>query len=174
MAGFWARPAKFAKRSKTDAGEYKPSESDQSLRSRVLTLNPAELELTRDDRGPVWGMLMETGYPTGVATLVAIGDGTVSLCFSSGGGVIGAGEHPAVRNAAESFLHLGPEFLPHSSVTKEFPLPAMGHTRFYFLTFDGVLTAEAKEEELGNNRHPLSPLFHISHVVISRVMEVGK
>ena len=41
-------------------------------------------------RPDVWGVLMELGLEQGVATMVAFADGTVSLYFSGGGGIIGA------------------------------------------------------------------------------------
>ncbi len=49
------------------------------------------------------------------------------------------------------------------------PLPSAGRTRFYVLTTDGLLTAEASEEDLGENRHVLSPLFHSAHALISEM-----
>jgi hypothetical protein len=47
-------------------------------------------------------------------------------------------------------------------------LPAEGNTRFYFLTFDGIFTVEAKEDDLGNGRLPLSPFFYNAHEVITQ------
>ena len=38
----------------------------------------------------VWGVVMETGYPEAVVTLVSLGDRTTSLYFSNGGGIIQA------------------------------------------------------------------------------------
>jgi hypothetical protein len=97
--------------------------------------------------------------------VAGLGDGTVSLYFSNGGGIIGAGQHEGPRKACEALLAFAPEFIFSAKPTRAFPLP--GHTRFYFVSFDGVLTVEAKEEDLGNNRLPLSPLFHKAHEVIT-------
>ena len=70
----------------------------RGLREQALTVDPVALRLEPTPTRPhVWGILMETGYPEGVATLVALGDGTTSLYFGNGGGVIGAGEHDRVR-----------------------------------------------------------------------------
>jgi hypothetical protein len=110
---------------------------------------------------------MEAGYQDAVATLVTIGDGTVSLYFSNGGGIIGVGQHEGPRKASEAFLAFAPRFIAHTKPTTVFPLPTEGHTRFYFLCFDGVRTAEAKEEDLGNDRLALSPLFRKAHEVIT-------
>jgi hypothetical protein len=47
---------------------------------------------------PILALLMETGYPEAVATLVAVADGTSSLYFSNGGGFIGVGTPAGVRS----------------------------------------------------------------------------
>src|SRR4051812_36845531 len=57
------------------------------------------LRATSADR-PVWAVLMETGFPEGTATLASMSDGSSSLYFSGGGGIIGGGEHENVRLAA--------------------------------------------------------------------------
>jgi hypothetical protein len=50
-------------------------------------------------------------------------------------------------------------------------MPSVGRVRFFLRTFAGTLTAEADEEDLGEGRHPLSPLFHAGHEVITAVRE---
>ena len=111
---------------------------------------------------------METRYPEGVVTLVTIADGTVSLYFSNGGGVIGVGQHDGPRKVSAEFISCAPEFIPLATTVTEFPLPELGNTRFYFLTFDGIRSVEVKEDDLGNNRHALSPFFHIGHKMITQ------
>src|SRR5689334_18418012 len=82
-----------------------PAAVMRQLRDHALRATAEELDLAPTEARPrVWGALMELGYPTGIATLMALAEGTTSLYFSNGGGVIGAGEHGAVREAAEAFL----------------------------------------------------------------------
>lgn len=120
----------------------------------------------------VWGVLMETGYPEAAVTLVALGDGTASLYFSSGGGVIGGGPHPSIDAAARRLVGLAGSHLSKMSRTSEFPLPASGEVTFYVLTTNGVLQADAREETLGAGDHPLSELFFAGHHVITGLREV--
>ena len=47
----------------------------------------------------MWGALLETGHPNGVATLVSLGDATTSLYTTGGFGIIGAGFHEVVAAA---------------------------------------------------------------------------
>lgn len=63
------------------------------LRRRLLAARAAELGLVAGAPTEAWGVLMETAYPDAVVTLVALADGTTSLYFSNGGGIIGAGAH---------------------------------------------------------------------------------
>jgi hypothetical protein len=114
-----------------------------------------------------WGVLMETGYPEGSATLVAMADGSASIYLSSGGGTIGGIGHETIRNAAQQMVQLASRFQPQMKQVTDFPLPQKGETIFYIVTDAGVFTASAPENELGENRHPLSPLFHAGHAVIT-------
>jgi hypothetical protein len=117
----------------------------------------------------VWAVLMETGYPGAVASLIAIADGTTSLYFSNGGGIIGAGQRPSVREPAMRFIQLVDAHVGHLAVADQHPLPNLGRVRFYARTFTDVRTAEAAERDLAERRHPLSPLFYAGHAVISAV-----
>lgn len=47
--------------------------------------------------------LMDWNIDGATATLAAFSDGAVSLYFSTGGGVIGAGAHPSIRGPATQF-----------------------------------------------------------------------
>ncbi len=84
------------KRHKEKPGDSSPQQMYAELRTQVLRLTPADLG---DDarEAPVLALVMETGYPEGVATLVCVVDGSTNLYFSNGGGVIGAGERREVR-----------------------------------------------------------------------------
>lgn len=114
-------------------------------------------------------LLMETGYPEAVATPVGIVDGTSSLYFSNGGGFIGAGAHAAVAEASGRWLETGQEFLPQLSAVSDPPLPDERLTQFVAVTRDGLRGAVAPEEEPGEGRHALSPLFHAGHDVITQI-----
>src|SRR6266480_3929912 len=114
-----------------------------------------------------WGVVMETGYPEGSATLVALADGSASIYLSSGGGTIGGIADEKIRDAAQQVVQIASQFQPEMKLTSIFPVPRRGETIFYVLTDGGVFTASASEEKLGNNRHRFSPLFHARHGVIT-------
>jgi len=152
-----------------------PEEVVGRLRAQILELDPAQAGLSQSPDLPnVWAILMETGYPDAVASLVAVADGTVSLYFSNGGGVIGAGQHDAVLERLPTFFEAAETHLSDFKRATTTPMPNVGRVRFYLRTFNGTLTAEAAEEDLGYERHELSPVFHAGHYVISAVREASE
>ncbi len=167
MAGFIASLLGLLGCNKEQSKNYQMADVYRDLRKQVLTLDPAKIGITISGKNQIYGVLMETGYPEAVATLVTIADGTVSLYFSNGGGIIGVGQHEGPRKASELFLKDAANYLAQAQKTKDYPLPTVGNTRFYFLTNDGVFTYEAKEDDLGNNRLPLSSLFYKGQEVIT-------
>ena len=149
-----------------------PQPITSDLRSMVLNLSPAEIGLSPQTfPHQAWGVVMETGMDGGYYTLVALADGTTSLYFSTGGGVIGAGEKPEVREASRQFIGWGNRLLGSAQPTASMQPPAAGDTQFFFLTFDGVRSYAAPEIELGEERDSLSPLFHAGHAVIAAVRQ---
>jgi hypothetical protein len=149
---------------------YAPAEMYTKLRGQALAATAKSLGVTDE----VHGVLMETGYPEAVITLVAMADGAASLYFSNGGGIIGAGEHKGPAVAARSLITFAAHNLKGMVPTDSTPLPAPGRTRFYALTSRGILTAEASEEDLGENRHALSPLFYAAHELITEMRSVDE
>jgi len=157
------------RKKRADRDQRQIADIYRGLRNNILSVDPRQLGLTPTPQNSVWGLLMETGYPEAVATLVVIADGTVSLYFSNGGGIIGAGQHETVAESARALLASAPGFLGQMGKTADFPLPKPGDTRFSVLTFDGFFTAEAPEERLGDGGLPLSPLFYRAQDVITQI-----
>lgn len=159
----------FSRKPKPD-----PQQVVANLRAQALGVSPADAGVQPMPELPnVWAILMETGYPDAVATLFTVTDGTTSLYFSNGGGVIGAGEHESVRDTLPQFFFTAQEHLGSFTPAAATPLPDVGRVRFYIRTFNGILTAEAAEDDLGYGRHELSPVFHAGHAVIGAVREAS-
>ena len=151
-----------------------PAEMIRRLREQALRVTAGDLELFPTDARPhIWGAIMELGYPTGNATLVSFAEGTTSLYFSNGGGVIGAGEHEAVREAAERFLDMFEAHRAQLRPVEATPGPRIGRVRFYARTFEETLGAEALEDELALEGHPLAPVFQAGHAVITAIRETN-
>ena len=138
------------------------------LRDQVLSLTAEVLGDAAAD-APVLALLMETGYPGAVATLVGVVDGSTSLYLSNGGGVLGAGEHAQVAEATRRWLEVGHLQLAELAPTSESSPPELGLTQFVAVTPGGLLAASAPEQELGAGKHALSPLFYAGQNVITQL-----
>lgn len=147
------------------AGDYEQAEVYSDLRKQVLSLTSEQLATD----SPVLAVLMETGYPEAVVTLVSVADGSSSLYFSNGGGIIGAGEYKQVHDSSIALVKIATKNQDKFSLTKTYPLPKSGYTRFYVVTTSGVLTDEVLEDDLGNERHTLSTVFFQGHELISYI-----
>jgi hypothetical protein len=155
--------------------EKDPAAMSRELRDKALSVTAAELSLAPTQAHiDVWGVLMELGYPQAIATLAVFADGTSSLYISTGGGVIGSGEHKPVRDVAERFLFAAQGLIEHFEPAGETPYPKPGRVRFYIRTFETTLAAEADEQELGRNFHELAPLFHAGHAVITQMRLISE
>ena len=147
----------------------------QGLRNQALSTRRADVNIAEPPRdAPIWGVLMETGYEGATATLMAMADGTTSLYLSSGGGVIGGQSHDSVLQANANLLRSANQFRTQMKPTQQYPLPSLGQVVFYALTDAGVQTAGAAQDDLGENRHPLSPLFHAGHEVITELRQISQ
>ena len=157
--------ARVSARSKTSAS---PAEAVAALRLMALEAPPSKLVAKPVGEEP-WAVIMETGYGNAVASIVCLVDGSASLYLSSGGGVIGGGDHEAVGAVAKRLVGTAGRFVKMLAPTSTFPLPADGHTRFYVRVREKVLTAEATEKELGEGNHGLSPLFFAGQEVVTQL-----
>src|ERR687898_1781909 len=95
---------------------YEPADVYLGLRGQALALTRELLDPETASDGPVLALLMETGYPEAVATLVGLADGTTSMYFSNGGGMIGAGQHEDVAAATHRWLELGQQVIDQQAL----------------------------------------------------------
>jgi hypothetical protein len=147
-----------------------PQEPWPELRSLLLSTRPGELGLTATDRLPrVWGALMEMNAGSAVVTVASLADGTTSLYLSTGGGILGGGDHPAVRAATYKFLDAIEAGLDNLTPVTELPLPGPGRFRLHALTYWSPGTLEAVESDVVTGRSPYSPMFQAGNEVITQL-----
>lgn len=155
------------------AEETRDAQVYQDLRSMVLNLKSRDIGITRG-RFPhrVYGLVMETGFAEGSFTLSVIADGSTSMYFSNGGGILGGGGYEHVRKASVRLLSGAQHFYDDAQQVAVFPKPLEGDVIFYFIAFDGVRAYTASEDDLGNERDRLSSLFIAAHAVIAELRKV--
>src|SRR5688500_2170420 len=139
------------------------------LRDRALALTAADAGLVASE-GAAWGIVADLGVGNGTATVVALADGTASLYLSSGGGIIGGGEHASVRAAAQAAVAAADEARAHLVRAGVATLPPDGHVRLYVHAGTQLLRSdELNADSLAAGGHPLSRLFHAVNDVITQV-----
>jgi hypothetical protein len=145
------------------------------LRNQLLTLDPQQVEIKPTPEHPnAWGCLMEFILSKTAVTLAAIVDGTASLYFSTGGGILGSGNHNTVGDAARGMVSEAEAILKYTESTREFPLPTEGHIRFYILTHTGIFTTECSETALSIRKHRLSKFFTAGQYLITQIKLVSE
>ncbi|MCX7753751.1 MAG: hypothetical protein N2117_00710 [Anaerolineales bacterium] len=147
-----------------------PAETYTNLRSMILSTNPKDIGIEQSEASPnVWGVLMEFQISDTVVTLVSLADGTTSMYFDSGGGIIGAGQHDVVARASKNFVALAESYYNQVEPTTQFPLPLPGRVRFYLLTFSGICTVERELDQLVRQKDSFSLLFYAGNEVITQI-----
>lgn len=156
-----------------DSG-YHPVQTYTDLRTMVFGIDLRDLAQRKTDTlDRVWGVVMEAGYPDAAITLIALGDGTVSLYLSSGGGMTGLGDYELISDAAHRLIGLAGTFTSECETACEFPLPQKGSTRFYLLTYTGTLSIELAEHDLYLNP-VLAPLLERGHELLVMIRTLGE
>ena len=114
----------------------KNAEIFQAIRNKLLSLDPQAVDIIATPEHPhVWGVMMEFIVAGSVVTLAGLVDGTTSLYFSSGGGILGSGNHPKVGTAARELVRKAESALECFQPVREYPFPDEGFIRFYASDF---------------------------------------
>ena len=154
-------------------GEAPLAPDPGSLRDRLLHSTAQQAGIT-PIRG-VWGVVMERGFAKGVATVVALADGTASMYLSTGASAVGGGAYPPAHAAALKLCEQAADLLAETAPTHEFPSPAKGRERFYVLSVQGVRVAEsdlfARPGPGDGGRDALAPLVAAGDAVLDGLKE---
>ena len=142
------------------------------LRRQVLS-RAAFASVAANVRGEPRCVVMDWNLSgSNVATVAAFDDGTTSLYLSSGGGIIGAGAHEAVKRAAARFREIAMAERASFAPTTQFALPADGQMVFYLVTDTETLsTGPIANAALQTGAHPLSRLAGQAQAVIAAMRE---
>ena len=146
----------------------KPADGMPALRAMLLRSKPADYGLAATTELPrVWGAMMEMRIGKADVSLVAVAEGSTSLYFSTGGGVIGGGEHETVRVANRKLLVVIEKLYP-AFVLREAPLAVMtGAVSFAVFTYEGLRVARDSEESVQLKKSPLWPAYYVGQEVIT-------
>jgi hypothetical protein len=138
------------------------------LRQQVLTGLRGKLGLSSQS-DMLYGVLMDWNVGRGVATTVAVADGSASIYLSNGGGSVGGGQADlAISDAALRAIAIARSSLQHMQKTEDFVLPEANHVCFYAVSDKGVFGAAVLTQDVISGTHPLSALGNIMQEIIAR------
>ena len=161
------RPSKRASAAERSRG----AAVSAALREEVLTRQAiAGLPLKP---GAVRGVVMDWNLGDGIATLVAIDDGTVSLYMGEGGGILGAGTTPAVASAARRFLAEADRVRGDFGTPVNGALPGRDSVAFYVLTDTATLAAPAIGSSTSGSGSALGALNEAAQALIAEIRKAS-
>jgi hypothetical protein len=143
------------------------------LRTLWLSSDPSKLGLHPTPVLPhVWGAALELRVGRvgeAVVFLAAVAEGSVSMYLSTGGGIIGGGQHAAIRAAGQRFLEAVEsslsQFEPHESFAPVRPERAS----FIAQTYQGKLGADVLEADAQLGTNPLSGCYGAAQDLITQL-----
>ncbi len=122
----------------------------------------------------IYAVLMDWPIDDEIATVFSAAPGAASLYSTSTFGIIGGEGHESVRDAAKTFVRAADRFYDASVETTQYPYPAAGRVRFYFLTFEGVRVTEAELASIENGTSAYSELFELGQAVLTQLRIVSE
>ena len=143
--------------------KIEPFEIYNELRRQVLTLGEDYYQRFPDQNDPfVYAALVDMNMGSAYASLACFIDGTTSLYFSTGGGIIGAGqEHEEVKNATFHFLDNASLMIEHLQIADNFDLPKKENQCEYLMTPNGIYTAKFNLSTVQNYSKEMKYLFYL-------------
>lgn len=149
--------------------------SFESLRANAFAVTPEQLGLTLpQDRIILYGVIMDWEMGEGIATTVCYQTGDASVYLSTGGGIIGGGQHRKVNSAARQFVSLAQSFLDKATQTESTTLPATNEVWFYLLTNRGVFLGKENMQNFENNTSSWIELFEKGNEVVSELRNISE
>ena len=146
----------------------RPEDGTPALRKMLLSARPSDFGLGPSSALPrVWAAMLELRFGDSIASLVAVAEGSTSLYLTTGGGIIGGGEHEPVRKENRKFLeHI--EKTLEMFVPIDAPLAVLqGSVAFAVLTYEGLRGARDTDERMMSKQSPLWPAYYLGQEVIT-------
>jgi len=143
------------------------------LRARVLGSSAASLGVEVAPSESLWGAVLELGASQGVASLVALADGTTSL-YASHGSVVAGTAGRGLVSAAGPFLDAVRAVVPRLAPDSEpvGALPLAGEVVLYALTPSGRLVGAATEADASRDGHTLATVLELGHGVVAELQRL--
>jgi hypothetical protein len=146
----------------------------EGLRKMSLDMTPEQLGLNLSkDKTEVYGIIMDWEMNGAVATTISYMSGDASMYTSTGGGVIGGGQHQNVSSAAKQLVTLAQTYLDKATKTDSTPLPDKDSVKFYFLTNKAIYVGQEVMSNFENNSSKWLGLFEEANKVLTELRKTS-
>jgi hypothetical protein len=140
----------------------------EGLRKQAFDITPQQLELSVND-SEIYGVIMDWDLGNGIMTLITYKTGDASMYLSTGGGVIGGGQHENVNKAAKAFVSLAHKYFDKVTKIDSTPIPDKNCVRFYFLTSKGKYYGQEQMSRFENESSLWLEYFNEANKVITEL-----
>ena len=146
-----------------------------SMRKLAFSFSHEDMGVKMGNDYQVYGAVVDMAVDNiNTATMICFIDGTTSLYFSNGGGIIGAGKHEAVNKAVLTFLENCFRTLPITKLAESIDvLPKENHHTFYLFTKAGIFSIDMDLRD-SNKSKEAQLLFSQSQMVLNEIRKVSK
>ncbi len=153
----------------------KPNEKYLGLRQKVLNLKPSDIGITLDNEQQVYAAVIDMPINKNIASLICMLDGTVSLYYSNGGGMIGLGQKfDEIRQAGGSFLVSVGQALTKFDRVNKFPLPDGNKTNVYLITMNCIYKASFDMNKINSSSKEISFVNYLIQNIINKIRECSE
>ena len=161
----------FTSRAQEADAKKKQEEAGRMMRGMMLSAPVGEGKAS-EEFPRIYAVMMDWPVEEVVSTVYSTSAGAASLYTTTALNIVGGEAHEKIRTAAKEFVRAANGFFEESVPAKEFPYPAAGRMRFYFLTYEGVrvLDVDRVSTETGKNKY--SALFVLGQTVFSELRVV--
>jgi hypothetical protein len=168
---------KQVKESKTEKIDTNDNKENPflGLRSMAFSATPQQLGLEiPDDKTQVYGIILDWDLGDAIATIVGFETGDASMYLSSGGGVIGGGQHDNVRNVVKPYIKIGQDYLEKAAKSDTTSLPDKNCIKFHFLTNKGIYCAQEQMTNIENETSDWLKLFEEANKVLTELRLISE
>ena len=141
----------------------------EEMREMAFLASTEQLGLSSIGKDQVYGIISEMDMEGATITLATFLNGDASIYFSSGGGVIGAGQHESVEKIVKEYVKNGQNYLDKGVKTEKTNLPENGMGNFNFLTEKGIYKISQSLNNLESGNSEFSNLFVELNEIINEI-----
>jgi len=142
------------------------------LRQLALDTKPEDIGVTLDNNEQIYAAVVDLPLTNGIATLVCFFDGTVSLYYQNGGGMLGIGQkYEEVKKAGMSFLFSAGQTLQFIKPSQNFNLPVNNLISVYLKAKENTYKAEINISNIQSQEKHIQFLNFLIQNVLNYIRE---